>query len=565
MHASTRIFGISFFSALVLVVTFFLLHKSHFGNSSERKISFSETDSALLIMTSDTFPENNLEDTGSIDTTDTSFKYLNLNDLLLNLDTAQFMQNASYGFCLRDAKTGEIIEERNPNQSLVPASVIKVVTTGVALELAGANYQFRTRLQYDGKLDTINHILYGNIYIRGGGDPTLGSDIFTGNDLKNLMKRWKKAIKNLGIDSIHGAIIADARFFEYEMIPQGWNWGDMKSDYGAGVSGLSFRENTFDVVIQDGNITKMYPQIPDLQLFGKLSLVEDAPKSFVMLSGAPYDGKRILQGVVKLGKVQERCPMPDPAYTCAYTLWKALEQDSMSVRDSATTVLKLKRKKQYEETERTDFQIIMSPKLKYLIQHTNTVSQNFYAETLFKLIGIKGGSYGGSYAASQEIRAFWNDKNLKINGFWQTDGSGLSRSNAISPKLLTKMLVYFHNDSVHFQDYYNSLAIAGRTGTMAKLGIGTVAENNLRAKSGTMGRVKGYAGYVHDRSGRLLTFALISNNHVCSASEMRRYFEGIMIKIAELGEPKSTDFVDIKEQKPINTKITTSDKKISLP
>ncbi|GEM_PF-22605 len=529
----TYFFLVYFTIGLILVVGFFSIYQHFIGTALTSQTPDSEIDSTLLLVDFDTL-DMNLIDSTSIDSMDTSFKDLTLKDLLTQFDTSEFMRHASFGFCLRDAETGKILRSRNPNQSLVPASVMKIVTTGTILELAGADYQFRTRLQYDGELDTINHVLNGNIYIRGGGDPTLGSSVFTGNDTKNLMSRWKQAIRKLGIDSINGAIIGDARFFEYEMIPQGWNWGDMKSDYGTGVSGLSFRENTFDLFINNGQVTRTSPTIPELKLFGKLSIVKNTPKNFVLLSGAPYDGKRILQGVVRLGKVQERCPIPDPAYTCAYLLWKTLERDSLFVRDSATTILRIKRDTIYTKTERTDFHVTVSPKLKYLAQHTNTISQNFYAETLFKLIGIKAGAYGGSYASSLEMQKFWRSKNMNINGFWQTDGSGLSRSNAISTQLLTDMLIYFKNDSINFPNFYNSLAIAGRTGTMAKLCIGTVAENNVRAKSGTMTRVKGYAGYAHDQSGRLLTFAMISNNHACSAQEIRRRFEAIMIKIAEL-------------------------------
>lgn len=516
---------------LILAVTVLFLYKTDNIPSFLQDQPKVTTDSTL-ITSLDTVSKNHLL-TDTLHTKPIEFKDLTLDDLLLVLDTAQFMKYASYGFCLRDVATGRIIKQRNIHQSVIPASVIKMITTGVALELAGSNYRFRTRLQYDGQLDVANRVLRGNIYIRGGGDPTLGSNVFS-NPIKGVMRHWKKAIQDLGIDSIQGAIVGDARFFEYEMIPSGWNWADVKSDYGAGVSGLSFRENTFDLYIRNGAVFKISPKIPDLQIFGKLSVAKNTSKSYIMLSGAPYDGKRLLQGQVRGGRFKERCPMPDPAYTCAHTLWKTLQRDSLFVRDSATTVLKLKRSRAYKNKPRHDFYTTNSPQLKHLIRHTNLVSQNFYAETLFKLIGVKGKGYGSSEAASKAMRAFWERKKMNIKGFWQTDGSGLSRTNAITPQLLSDMLIYFQRDSVHFQDYYNSLAIAGKTGTMSKLCIGTVAEDNLRAKSGTMGRVKAYAGYVHDQKQRLLTFVMISNNHLCTASEMRKHFEGLMIKIAEL-------------------------------
>jgi len=186
-------FLIYFTVGVVLFAGSFSIYQNFVGILPTFPAPNSATDSTLLSLDFDTL-DMNLTDSVRIDSADTSFKNLTLNDLLVQFDTSEFMRHASFGFCLKDTKTGEILKSRNPNQSLVPASVMKIVTTGTVLELAGANYQFRTRLQYDGELDTINHVLNGNIYIRGGGDPTLGSNVFTGNDQKNLMNRWKKAI-----------------------------------------------------------------------------------------------------------------------------------------------------------------------------------------------------------------------------------------------------------------------------------------------------------------------------------------------------------------------------------
>lgn len=72
-----------------------------------------------------------------------------------------------------DCETGEVLFEKNSALSLVPASCMKIVTTTAALHLLGAESRFETYLEYDGVLD---ETLEGNLYIRGGGDPCLGSD-----------------------------------------------------------------------------------------------------------------------------------------------------------------------------------------------------------------------------------------------------------------------------------------------------------------------------------------------------------------------------------------------------
>ena len=135
----------------------------------------------------------------------------------------------SFAFSLVTADSNIVLAEYNSGHSLVPASVQKIVTTGVALAKLGNNFHFTTTLQYDGKIDPATHTLNGNIYIRGGGDPSLGSDEFEGTKIDNLMETWIKAIRKMGIDSITGSIIGDAELFEQDPIPAGWAWEDVES------------------------------------------------------------------------------------------------------------------------------------------------------------------------------------------------------------------------------------------------------------------------------------------------------------------------------------------------
>ena len=86
--------------------------------------------------------------------------------------------------------------------------------------------------------------------------------------------------------------------------------------------------------------------------------------------------------------------------------------------------------------------------------------------------------------------------------------------------------------SKYFKSFKSSLPVAGKTGTMKSMCVGTSAHGNLRAKSGTMSRVKSYAGYVTSKSGRNLAFAIIVNNHTCSHKELKKKIEQLMIAMA---------------------------------
>ena len=377
--------------------------------------------------------------------------------------------------------------------------------------------------------------MYGNLYLRGGGDPSLGSRLF-GSSPGAVIESFRKAVRRAGIDSVKGAIVADARIFEYQMLPSGWTWGDLQTNYGTGVSGLSFAENVIWIKLKNGRINyfKPYP-VPGLKVSNRLIISPKIEKNQIFWEGSPYENRRILKGAIKTDTATAQLPVPDPAFWCASALYRALRADSVFVADSVTTLRKAAWPDSLTQSDRTDLLVLPSPKLKHLARHTNTVSQNFYAETLLKFAGLKSGRYGGTYAGCAAVREFLEDQNIPVGGYFQTDGSGLSRFNAVTGRLMTDALAAFAKNEQIFESFYNSLAVAGRSGTLSKMCIGSPAENNVRAKSGTMQRIKAYAGYVRDRDGRLLVFSMISNNHECSAARMKAFFEKLMIAAAEIG------------------------------
>ena len=181
------------------------------------------------------------------------------------------LKNAGVGFYAIDVNSGEIIAELNPDLALKPASTMKLITTATALEVLGANYKFETQLHYDGKIDTAKKILYGNIYIIGGGDPTLGSKYFVQTRAKQFLDDWTNAIKRLGIDSITGSIIGDASIYSWDIVPPTWAWEDMGNYFAAGACGLSVYDNFYTLFFRTSHkiggksrITKIEPIIPGL-------------------------------------------------------------------------------------------------------------------------------------------------------------------------------------------------------------------------------------------------------------------------------------------------------------
>lgn len=446
------------------------------------------------------------------------------------------MENASVSFLVRVAGTDSIVASYNPKQSLVPASTMKIVTTATALEELTSFKKFTTKLGFDGYIDS-NCVLHGNIYIIGGGDPTLGSKWFnqTGNE-SDFVFDWVDAIANLGIDSITGGVIGDASYFTDEYVPSTWSWGDMGNYYGAGASGLSVFDNAIELEFKTGkkgDTTELIcyePYTPDLK-FDNRVIAYDGKKDLAYVFGAPYDPFRKIEGA--LPENQEsfivKGAMHDPSFVTAFTLETQLENHGVQIAKGPNTLRKLRLENKIPGKIEVFYQQA-SPVLSKIVYYTNLFSNNLFAEHLLKHIGVEEYKDGSVFSSTLAVTNFWKNHGVNTTGFYMNDGSGLSRANAVSAEFLVGVLDYMRK-SKYFESFYSSLPIAGKTGTLRTIGKRTAIYGNLRAKSGTMTRVKSYAGYVKSARGKTIEFALIVNNFNCSTYEVKKKLEKIMVAI----------------------------------
>ena len=474
--------------------------------------------------------EKSVVGVGSCDTT--SFQRLKY--AVEEIANSDSMKHGGFGFYLSSIDSEKVLIEVNSEQSLVPASVLKTVTTGVGLITLGPGFHYSTRIQYDGTLDKTTRVLDGNIYIKGMGDPSLGSPVFMGNDKDAVLGRWVAAIKALGIDSIHGAIVGDGEVFEEDPISAGWAWEDIQSDYGAGPSGLAFRENLYDIKIKGGSkYFKVEPEVPGLILYNQT--VVGTGKDYGYVMGSPYQYERVLKGEIKNGsEFTVNSPVPDPPFFCAHQLYLSLKKNGISASDSSTTTIKLRRENKLEKKDHTTFYTTFSPSLSSLVYHTNHVSQNFYAETILRTISLMKNGFGSCVGGARIVYDFLDTNHIKHGGFYMVDGSGVSRYDGVTAKQLVQLLTIFAKDTIIFDAFYQSLPICGESGTVSSLCKGTMAESNVHAKSGYMSRVRCYTGYVTTRSGRMLAFSMLANNHGYTPMGMRDKLEGLMVLMAEL-------------------------------
>ncbi|MDP4266258.1 MAG: D-alanyl-D-alanine carboxypeptidase/D-alanyl-D-alanine-endopeptidase [Bacteroidota bacterium] len=465
----------------------------------------------------------------------------NLNEELLKLSKDDVLKNGSLGFCLVSVKTGEVIAQYKSNSSMIPASTLKVLTTGTALSLLGKKYHFTTKLEYDGNIDN-SGTLHGNLYITGGGDPALASEIFyNGNKLDDLLNRWTNALKSKGIKKIEGKIIGDAGIFDESPISSNWVWGDIGNYYAAGASGLSIYENMFKVFIQPGTsqgdsakVVKTFPDMKFVELVNKVKTGLPKSGDNVVIYGSPFSNKRILTGTVPAQKDPfiVKASMPDPAYFCAYSFCSKLKDVNVMVSSEPSTTRIMKEMNLPVEENRKTLYSIQSPSLDSIIYFTNMFSINSYAENLLRTAGLKNKGNGTAFSGISTVKEFMRKMGIVTEGLKLQDGSGLSPLNLVTPYQMTMFLKQMTKEP-DFNAFYKSLPVAGLTGSIRRNFKNTSAHGNLRAKSGYITGVRSYAGYFEDNKGEKYAFTLIVNNYNCSPYAMKKKLEELMTIMTE--------------------------------
>ncbi|MDF1860597.1 MAG: D-alanyl-D-alanine carboxypeptidase/D-alanyl-D-alanine-endopeptidase [Verrucomicrobiales bacterium] len=423
-------------------------------------------------------------------------------------------RTASLGLCFvpidgepSDAKGYHI------DTGLIPASTMKAITTATANEVLGGDFRFTTELQTAGVLSE-EGVLKGNLVIRGGGDPTLGS-----SNIAATFSKWQTAMKEAGIQSIEGSIVGDATIFHNQMVPNSWQWDDMGNYYAAGPCGLTFHQNLFHCNFKTPKVggkaplSWTDPKLPGVEFINEMRVGSSSSGDQGYVYGAPYGKVYYLRGSVPAGKgsFTIKGALPDPAFFCARAFSKYLNENDLSVSGDPTTV-RLMTIAGESLAARKVIHSQESGTLASIMNITNMKSNNLRAECIHRMIGVKKGDEGSIKAAAKAVRDHWSAKGVDMTGFFMDDGCGLARANTVTPRQMA-MILYHAAKGDSFDTFHGTLPVAGRSGTLRSIGGGSSSEGRVVAKSGTIDRVRNYAGYVNTRSGKRYAFALFVNNY----------------------------------------------------
>lgn len=441
---------------------------------------------------------------------------------------SELVETAIVSASFIDISTQEELLSINSKTSVVPASVLKLVTTASALEFLGEDFKFKTSIYADGLIS--DGILNGNLVIVGGGDPTLGSSYFDSKE-HNFLLDWVLKIKQAGIDSITGSIVVDPSIYVDQDVPKTWVWEDLGNYYGAAAQGISLYDNMFYLYFNTENRDKGTTQIvrtePSIQDLHIENLVKSSSinRDQAYIFGSTFDSYRQIRGSLPMGRqnFKVKASIPDPSVLLGTELKSRLYQEKMIDADCIV----LKKATDSDSTYLTTIYEHLSPTLSQIIRELNFHSVNLFAEHLCKHIGLKTLEEGSTIAGCKSIESFWKLQGIGSKGLFLADGSGLSRVNAISASTLAKVLVNV-TQKPYYKAFENSIPLVGIEGTIANYFVGSPIKGKARIKTGSMTRVRSFAGYMTTQKGKNLAFAVMVNNYNGASADMVRQMEQLI-------------------------------------
>ncbi|NOR76651.1 MAG: D-alanyl-D-alanine carboxypeptidase/D-alanyl-D-alanine-endopeptidase [Draconibacterium sp.] len=446
-----------------------------------------------------------------------------------------FLQNSEYkdasiGICVQVLESNELLYELNKDKLLIPASTMKLITSATALELLGPKYRFETKIGYIGETEK-NNLLKGNIVVIGGADPVLGSEHFQEHYFgEHFLKVWAQKIKSVGISKVEGDLILDGSVYDTEKIPATWIWEDIGNYYGAGANAFTVYDNLFRVTFRsprkEGKSTKiisMNPKIEGLEIRNEvLSADNNSDNAYVF--GSPLSKKRVIRGTIPRNRKAFviKAAIHNPEEILAQELLKYLAIEGVFISG----------KVRFEKVNKKDFQIVYiqdSPTLGEIIKVLNYESINLFAEHFLKQIAVENSGAGSREKGIEIIMDFWQSKEILAENIFIEDGSGLSHFNAVSPQFFTALLNYM-NTSSNKKVFLNSLPSAGK-GTLSRFDSQLLPKNTFKAKSGSMTRIRCYAGYLKLDSGKTVAFSIMVNHFSGSHSRLVSEIEKLLVEI----------------------------------
>jgi D-alanyl-D-alanine carboxypeptidase/D-alanyl-D-alanine-endopeptidase (penicillin-binding protein 4) len=429
---------------------------------------------------------------------------------------------AMVGIKVVSLDTGRVLFEDHADKLLRPASNMKLYTVAAALDRLSPDYRFSTSV-YASKPD-IAGVVHGDLTIYGRGDPSIAAR-FNNGDYFKAIDDLASRIVAAGVKRVEGDLVGDESYFVGPKLGSGWNWEDLTWYYGAEVTPLTANDNALDLFVKPGPaagqpalittgppdpLLKIVNNVTTLAKGGRreLSIHRGLGDNTITISGTiPLDDKGYTGGI----------GISHPALLFVYMLRSSLAQKGVVItgasRIGATT-----------SGYQNEIATLQSPPFSVIASNTLKPSQNLYTELILRTLGkvvpppppttnIPSTLPQTSEELGLEaVKSFLKTVGLRPEALVLDDGSGLSRNDMITAEASVQLLTFMskHRYATAFRD---ALPIAGVDGTLRNRFKATPAENNLRAKTGSLSSAASLGGYMTTAAGEKLAFSIMVNNY----------------------------------------------------
>jgi len=413
-----------------------------------------------------------------------------------------------WGVMVVSLTRGDTLYALNAGEQMLPASTMKLLTSAIALDRFGPDYQFSTDALRDAAVGP-DGTLTGNLYLRGDGDPALSGKFLPGGP-SAPMNRLADLVASKGIKRVTGSVIGDATGFDDEKVPQGWLTRYLQASYAARVSALSLNENVVVVAVTPTAAGKpatvvLEPSTSAIPLVANVRTVAGGGARLAFRKQG--DGTIAASGSIGARTSTRRYVyiVEDPASFATGAFLNALIARGIKV-DGGIRLGKT-------PPTATKVASLLSPPLASMIAAMNRESINHYAELLFRNAarGPQRNAVGSVANASGVLDSFFASKvGVDTSSLKFADGSGLSTIDRVTPRAQVQLLGYAHH-APWGPWLHSSLPVAGDSELLKRRMRNTPAEGNLHAKTGTTNDVIALAGYVTAVNGEVLAFSFLYN------------------------------------------------------
>ena len=408
---------------------------------------------------------------------------------VFNADTQ--LKHALVSLYVINAKTGDVVFDQNSDMGMATASTEKIITAATAFDVLGKDFKYETRF------GIVNTTRGKCLYIVPSGDPTLASWRWDETKSDVFLSKLKTALQQTGVKELQAVLIYTG-LWGNETIPEGWIWQDLGNYYGAGAQAINWRENQFDLILRSGpvgspvSIVKTDPYVYNYTITSKATAGSTSSgDNTTLYYPSMGNSNGLLTGTIpaeKKGFVVSGS-IYDPANQFVKTIINSLKGTVHFADDKAMMTIR-------EEKNVNWFFTNTSPDLSKIIYWFLRKSVNLYGEALLKTIGLKQKGLATTDNGIDAEQAYWKDKGVDPEALHLYDGSGLSPQNRITTKAQVPILKYAQQQP-WFADYYEAFPLY----------------NEMKMKSGTINRVKGFSGYQQSKEGNQYLFSMLVNNY----------------------------------------------------